>query len=177
MPIRTAQSSLAVSQVVERLAKASEKRDLLVLNFGLHFSEAYEEELKLLVQQVMTRHAPPMHPVESMVTPCASQCLLVRAAEDAQLHVWRPDSLLSRMATAQVLQLRRDGDFPFLLWKDTAPQHFESTYGEYPQVSTVTPQHGSTALGGPYGCSSRCPYDLVVLYLETYLSHWGLLPL
>ena len=28
-----------------------------------------------------------------------------------------------------------------------------------------------------YGCSSRCPFDLVVLYLDTYLSHWGLLPL
>ena len=80
---RTARSNLAVSQVVERLAKASEKRDLLVLNFGLHFSEAYEEELKLLVQQVMTRHAPPVHPVQSMVMPCVPQRLLVRTAEDA----------------------------------------------------------------------------------------------
>ena len=39
-------------QVVERLSKASEKRDLLVLNFGLHFSETYKEELEQLVQQV-----------------------------------------------------------------------------------------------------------------------------
>lgn len=42
----------AALQVVERLAKASEKRDLLVLNFGLHFSETYKEELEQLVQQV-----------------------------------------------------------------------------------------------------------------------------
>lgn len=40
-----------------------------------------------------------------------------------------------RLTPVQVLQLRRDGNFPFLLWKDTAPQHFESTFGEYPQVS------------------------------------------
>jgi hypothetical protein len=39
-------------QVVERLAKASEKKDLLVLNFGLHFSETYKQELEQLVQQV-----------------------------------------------------------------------------------------------------------------------------
>jgi len=38
--------------VVERLSKASEKRDLLVLNFGLHFSETYKQELEQLVQQV-----------------------------------------------------------------------------------------------------------------------------
>ncbi len=36
-----------------------------------------------------------------------------------------------------MLQLRREGNFPFLLWKDTAPQHFESTFGEYPQVSLL----------------------------------------
>lgn len=49
----------------------------------------------------------------------------------------------------QVLQLRRDGNFPFLLWKDTAPQHFESTFGEYPQVSIV-------ARVKSY-CSCHCP--------------------
>ena len=87
--------SLAASQVVERLAKASEKRDLLVLNFGLHFSEAYEEELKLLVQQVKTRHAPPVHPAESIATPCAPQRLLVRAGEDAQF---------GRLETSQPLE-------------------------------------------------------------------------
>ncbi len=38
--------------MVERLSKASEKRDLLVLNFGLHFSKTYKEELEQLVQQV-----------------------------------------------------------------------------------------------------------------------------
>ena len=43
-------------QVVERLSKASEKRDLLVLNFGLHFSETYKEELEQLVQQVGSLH-------------------------------------------------------------------------------------------------------------------------
>lgn len=42
----------------------------------------------------------------------------------------------------QVLKLRRDGNFPFLLWKDTAPQHFESLVGEYPQVSQVTCAEG-----------------------------------
>ena len=36
-----------------------------------------------------------------------------------------------------MLQLRREGNFPFLLWKDTAPQHFESTFGEYPQVRAI----------------------------------------
>ena len=46
-----------------------------------------------------------------------------------------------------MLQLRRDGDFPFLLWKDTAPQHFESTYGEYPQASLLSLLHGYMALG------------------------------
>ena len=40
-----------------------------------------------------------------------------------------------------MLQLRRDGNFPFLLWKDTAPQHFESTFGEYPQVSLIRSHH------------------------------------
>lgn len=44
----------ATLQVVGRLAKASEKRDLLVLNFGLHFSESYKDELEELVQQVST---------------------------------------------------------------------------------------------------------------------------
>lgn len=38
--------------MVERLARASEKKDLLVLNFGLHFSETYKQELEQLVQQV-----------------------------------------------------------------------------------------------------------------------------
>ena len=84
-------------QVVERLAKASEKRDLLVLNFGLHFSEAYEEELKLLVQQVTMHRAPPVEPVESIMVPRDPARLLVRTVEDAQLHVWRPDSLSSRL--------------------------------------------------------------------------------
>ena len=62
-----------------------------------------------------------------------------------------------------MLQLRRDGDFPFLLWKDTAPQHFESTYGEYPQVSREPLLHSSMALGCPYGWSSKCPCDFGVL--------------
>ena len=81
-----------MSQVVERLAKASEKRDLLVLNFGLHFSEAYEEELKLLVQQVAMHHAPSGYSVESLVMPHAPVRLFMRAAEDAQLDIWRPAS-------------------------------------------------------------------------------------
>ena len=38
--------------MVERLSQTSEKRDLLVLNFGLHFSETYKEELEQLVQKV-----------------------------------------------------------------------------------------------------------------------------
>ena len=49
-----------------------------------------------------------------------------------------------------MLQLRREGDFPFLLWKDTAPQHFESLYGEYPQASTIPLLHSSAALGCPF---------------------------
>ncbi|CAL5228742.1 g11927 [Coccomyxa viridis] len=87
--IRCDTADCVQKQVVERLSKASEKRDLLVLNFGLHFSKTYKEELEQLVQQV--------------------------------------------------LQLRREGNFPFLLWKDTAPQHFESTFGEYPQDKPKPP--------------------------------------
>ena len=81
-----------MSQVVERLAKASEKRDLLVLNFGLHFSEAYEEELKLLVQQVMTHRAALILSVKSTVMPHAPARLPVRTAEDAVVHLetWQP---------------------------------------------------------------------------------------
>lgn len=45
----------------------------------------------------------------------------------------------SKKTLLQVLKLREEGDFPFLLWKDTAPQHFESTFGEYPQVTRTWP--------------------------------------
>jgi hypothetical protein len=39
----------------------------------------------------------------------------------------------------QVLDLRAKGEFPQLIWKDTAPQHFKTTFGEYPEEKPKPP--------------------------------------
>lgn len=40
---------------------------------------------------------------------------------------------------AQVQALRSAGEFPRLIWKDTAPQHFQTTFGEYPEDKPKPP--------------------------------------
>ncbi len=40
---------------------------------------------------------------------------------------------------AQVQALRSAGEFPQLIWKDTAPQHFKTTFGEYPEDKPKPP--------------------------------------
>lgn len=39
----------------------------------------------------------------------------------------------------QVQELRRAGEFPQLIWKDTPPQHFDTTFGEYPEEAPKPP--------------------------------------
>lgn len=39
-------------QVLKTVAKAGKREDFLVLNFGLHFSETYKEELEGVVNEV-----------------------------------------------------------------------------------------------------------------------------
>lgn len=41
-------------QVVTKMRNFGKKRDFLVLNFGLHFSETYREELEQLIDEVST---------------------------------------------------------------------------------------------------------------------------
>ncbi len=36
-------------------------------------------------------------------------------------------------------RLRREGEFPQLVWKDTPPQHFETEFGEYPEEQPKPP--------------------------------------
>lgn len=43
------------------------------------------------------------------------------------------------MLPVQVKDLRTKGEFPMLIWKDTPPQHFATTFGEYPQDSPKPP--------------------------------------
>ena len=135
--------------MVERLARASEKKDLLVLNFGLHFSETYKQELEQLVQQV------------GLSFPCDSICkfdFMVHSGAAGLTHDREPEIFQRDKGIAtQVLKLRREGEFPFLLWKDTAPQHFESLFGEYPQVSTAPSAlslHTLQMVGLPFHWSS-----------------------
>ena len=35
--------------------------------------------------------------------------------------------------------MRRAGEFPQLIWKDTPPQHFNTTFGEYPEEAPKPP--------------------------------------
>eukprot|EP00884_Botryococcus_braunii_P021487 jgi/Botrbrau1/8021/Bobra.13_2s0001.1 len=44
-----------------------------------------------------------------------------------------------RNLSSKVEQLRRQGSFPHLLWKDTPPQHFGTYFGEYPQNAGKPP--------------------------------------
>ena len=39
------------AQVLEKVGKVGKQRDYLVLNFGLHFSESYREELEVFIGQ------------------------------------------------------------------------------------------------------------------------------
>lgn len=50
----------------------------------------------------------------------------------------------------QVQALRKAGGFPLLLWKDTPPQHFLTTFGEYPEDKPKPPFEC-----GPIGRSSQ----------------------
>ena len=70
--------------MVERLSQTSEKRDLLVLNFGLHFSETYKEELEQLVQKVSScQCSTVLHPkvcvlhMHALQTPCKESVSLL----------------------------------------------------------------------------------------------------
>lgn len=36
-------------------------------------------------------------------------------------------------------ELRANGEFPMVIWKDTPPQHFATTFGEYPQDKPKPP--------------------------------------
>ena len=47
-------------------------------------------------------------------------------------------------------KLRAEGEFPQLIWKDTAPQHFQTTFGEYPEDKPKPPfECGPIGLASP----------------------------
>ncbi|CAL8465497.1 g5033 [Coccomyxa elongata] len=92
--------SCMMGEVLKKVARVGKRRDFLVLNFGLHFSETYREELQGLVNEVA--------------------------------------------------KLRAEGEFPQLIWKDTAPQHFQTTFGEYPEDKPKPPfECGPIGLASP----------------------------
>ncbi|EIE23050.1 hypothetical protein COCSUDRAFT_63432 [Coccomyxa subellipsoidea C-169] len=86
--------SCMMGEVLEKVGKVGKRRDYLVLNFGLHFSDSYREELEVFIGQA---------------------------------------------SFPSVQALRSAGEFPHLIWKDTAPQHFKTTFGEYPEDKPKPP--------------------------------------
>ena len=53
----------------------------------------------------------------------------------------------------QVQELRRAGEFPQLIWKDTPPQHFDTTFGEYPEDAPKPPMEVTLAPAHPWKCA------------------------
>ena len=133
---------------MQRLARVGRTQDYWVVNFGLHYSPSYREELEQLVGEA--RPLSVLFFLACTLRVSRSACAM-RSGAGADL-ARQPRARLNERhvqggsqwgqnwcRAAQVQRLRREGEFPQLVWKDTPPQHFETEFGEYPQEQPKPP--------------------------------------
>lgn len=75
------------AQVLEKVAKVGKRKDFLVLNFGLHFSETYREELEKLVNEASSLTMPTPHTFWPAALQCDRPCCWLVRSDNSSLKL------------------------------------------------------------------------------------------